>query len=99
MVEVMVSLLDEMVRREASDLHLTSGAPSFLRVAGRFYALPGVSSKELAAWLDARGDVCARLGEMFERASRRCALAWISRSRTRGGGCAGTRISCEEGWL
>lgn len=64
MVEVMVSLLDEMVRREASDLHLTSGAPSFLRVEGRFYALPEVSSEELAAWLDARGDVRTRLQEV-----------------------------------
>lgn len=63
MAETMMFLLDEMVRREASDLHLTAGAPSFLRVAGRLQPMSSVSSAELAAWLDARGDVCARLRE------------------------------------
>lgn len=48
------ALLDEMARREASDLHLTADAASFLRVEGRLEARPAVPAAALAAWLRAQ---------------------------------------------
>lgn len=45
------TLLKEMIRREASDLHLTADAPAFLRVDGKLEPQDCVTKAALARWL------------------------------------------------
>lgn len=44
-------VLDEMLQREASDLHLTADAPAFLRTDGRLRQGASVSREALEQWL------------------------------------------------
>ena len=59
------SLLEEMIRREASDLHLTADAPAFLRTEGMLERQEWISKGGLDAWLS----------QALPHASERCSGA------------------------